>query len=211
MKTIRILIADDHALLRETWGVILNTHPSFNVIAVCGTGEEAVQLAKELRPDVVIMDINLPGINGIQATSLIRKYAPAAKILAVSLHTQPAYAQKMMHSGASGYVTKTSGRLEMMQAIEEISEGKKYLCLHIKEILAKQVMESSEDEGFNSLTPRAIEIILLIKKGQSSKVIAGNLQLSTKTVDVHRHNILRKLKLRNSVELVDFANRRGLV
>lgn len=212
MKSINILIADDHTLIRETWSLILNTHPGFNVIAICGTGEEAVQLAKQHRPDIVIMDINLPGMNGIEATALIRKYAPAAKILAVSLHTQPAYAQKIMLNGASGYVTKSSGRQEMIKAIDEIFAGRKYVCNHIKDILAQQTMYNEDhDKGFNSLTAREIEIIGLIKKGDSSKEIAVSLNLATKTVDVHRYNILKKLKLKNSAEVVDYVNKRGLL
>ncbi len=211
MKSITILIADDHTLIRETWSFILNTDPRFKVIAACGSGEDAVELAKQLRPDIVIMDINLPGINGIEATALIRKYAPAVKIVAVSLHTQPAYAQKIMQNGASGYVTKSSGRQEMVKAIEEIFFGKKYICNHIKEIIAEQTMYSGYPQKvFHSLTSREIEIISLIKKGDSSKEIAASLYLSTKTVDAHRHNILKKLKLKNSAELVDYVNKRGL-
>jgi DNA-binding NarL/FixJ family response regulator len=208
MKSINILIADDHTLIRETWSFILNTHPGFNVIAICGSGEEAVELAKQLRPDIVIMDINLPGINGIEATALIRKYAPVAKILAVSLHTQPAYAQKIMQNGASGYVTKSSGREELVKAIEEIFLGKKYVCNNIKEIIAEQMMYSEgQQKGIHSLTNREIEIISLIKKGDTSKEIAGSLNLSTKTVEVHRYNILKKLKLKNSVALVEYVNK----
>ena len=212
MKSITILIADDHTLVRETWSFILNTDPRFNVIAACGTGEEAVELAKQLRPDIVIMDINLPGINGIEATALIRKYAPAAKILAVSLHTQPAYAQKMIQNGASAYVTKSSGKEEMVKAIEEIFAGKKYVCNQIKDILTQQTMYNEDHEkGFSSLTAREIEIIALIRKGDSSKEIAASLHLASKTVDVHRYNILKKLKLKNAAEVVDYVNKRGLL
>jgi DNA-binding NarL/FixJ family response regulator len=211
MKSITILIADDHTLIRETWSFILRTDPRFNVIAACGSGEEAVELAKQLRPDIVIMDINLPGINGIEATALIRKYAPGAKIVAVSLHTQPAYAQKMMQNGASGYVTKCSGREEMVKAIEEIFLGKKYVCNNIKEIIAEQMIDSDgQQKGIHSLTAREIEIISLIKKGDTSKEIAVSLNVAAKTVEVHRYNILKKLKLKNSVALVEYVNKRSL-
>jgi two-component system invasion response regulator UvrY len=207
-----ILIADDHTLVRETWTVILNTDPRFKVIATCGTGEKAVELAKQLRPDIVIMDINLPGISGIEATVLIRKYAPGAKIVAVSLHTQPAYAQKMMKSGASGYVTKGSGREEMVKAIEEIFLGNKYICNDMKNIIAEQkICSEGLEKGSHSLTAREIEIIPLIAKGNKSKEIAGMLNRSIKTVEVHRHNILKKLNLKNSVELVEYAHKTGLV
>jgi len=140
MNSITILIVDDHTLIRETWSFILNADSRFNVIAACGSGEEAVELAKQFRPHIVLMDINLPGINGIEATALIRKYAPGTKIVAISLHTQPAFVQKIMQNGASGYVTKNSGRQEMVKAIEEIFFGKKYICNNIKEIIAEQMM-----------------------------------------------------------------------
>jgi DNA-binding NarL/FixJ family response regulator len=209
---ITILIADDHTLIRETWSFVLNIDPRFNVIAECGSGEEAVELAKQLHPDIVIMDINLPGINGIEATALIRKCAPGTKIVAVSLHTQPVYAQKMMKNGASGYVTKSSGRQEMVKAIEEIFSGKKYICNNIKEIIAEQMIYSGgQPKGFHALTAREIQIISLIKKGDSSKEIAASLYLATKTVEAHRYNILKKLKLKNSAELVEYVNKRSLV
>jgi two-component system invasion response regulator UvrY len=208
MNSITILIVDDHTLIRETWSFILNADSRFNVIAACGSGEEAVELAKQFRPHIVLMDINLPGINGIEATALIRKYAPGTKIVVISLHTQPAFVQKIMQNGASGYVTKNSGRQEMVKAIEEIFFGKKYICNNIKEIIAEQMMfNDGQQKGIHSLTTREIEIISLIKKGDTSKEIAASLYLSTKTVEVHRYNILKKLKLKNSVSLVEYVNK----
>jgi two-component system invasion response regulator UvrY len=207
MEKISILIADDHTLVRETWSFILNTDTRFNVVAESGSGEDAVELAKQLRPNVVIMDINLPGINGIEATQLIRKYSPNSKILGVSLHTQPTYARKMMQKGAMGYVTKNSSREEMFKAILEIQEGKKYICDEIKNILSEQVISGEEQHtGLNSLSQREIEIIAFIKKGFSSKEIADELNISVKTVEVHRYNILKKLNLRNAAALVNFIN-----
>src|SRR5438067_1206348 len=123
MEKITILITDDHTLVRETWSFILNTDERFNVIAECGSGEEAVELATKLHPNIVIMDINLPGMNGIEATQLIRKSSPSSRILGVSLHTQPTYARKMIQKGAMGYVTKNSSREEMFKAIIEVQAG----------------------------------------------------------------------------------------
>lgn len=207
MDKITILIADDHTLVRETWSFILNTDPRFTVVAESGSGEEAVELAKNLRPMIVIMDINLPGMNGIEATQLIRKFSPGSKVLGVSLHTQPTYARKMMQKGAMGYVTKNSSREEMFKAIMEIQGGKKYICDEIKNILSEQVI-SGEDQntGLNSLSQREIEIISYIKKGNSSKEIAEALNISVKTVEVHRYNILKKLNLKNAAALVNFIN-----
>ncbi len=207
MKKITILITDDHTLVRETWSFILNSDERFKVIAECGSGEEAVKLAKELHPQIVIMDINLPGMNGIEATELIKKHAPHTKILGVSLHTQPAYARKMMQRGAMGYVTKNSSREEMFKAILEVHEGRKYICDEIKTILSEQVLSGQEPSfGFNSLSQREIQIIDFIKKGFSSKEIGESLDISAKTVEVHRYNILKKLNLKNSAALVNFMN-----
>lgn len=207
MEKITILIADDHTLVRETWSYILNTDDRFSVIAESGSGEEAVKLARELHPDVVIMDINLPGINGIEATQQIRRLSPGSKILGVSLHTQPTYARKMIQKGAMGYVTKNSSREEMFKAILEIQEGRKYVCEEIKNILSEQVINGDEAQtGLNSLSQREIEIIKFIKQGYSSKEIADALNLSVKTVEVHRYNILKKLNLKNAAALVNFIN-----
>ena len=207
MEKITILIADDHTLVRETWSFILNNDPRFKVVAECGSGEEAVEKAKNLRPNIVIMDINLPGMNGIETTPLVRKYSPASKILGVSLHTQPAYAKKMMQAGALGYVTKNSGREEMFKAIIEIWEGRKYICNEIKNILSDQLLHDEQPKhNINSLSLREIEVIGKIKKGYSSKEIASELNLSVKTVEVHRYNILKKLGLKNSASLVNFIN-----
>lgn len=207
MEKITILIADDHTLVRETWTFILNNDPRFFVIAECGTGEEAIELAKNLRPAVVIMDINLPGMNGIEATQLIRKYSPSSKILGVTLHTQPTYARKMMQKGAVGYVTKNSPSEELFRAIVEVNEGKKYVCEEIKNIISEQVI-GGEDQpsGVNALSQREIEIISFIRQGYSSKEIADSLAISVKTVEVHRYNILKKLNLKNAAALVNFIN-----
>lgn len=207
MKKITILIAEDHTLVRQTWKEFLNADSRLEVIADCGNGEEAVQLASKVRPDVVIMDINLPGINGIEATRLIRKYNPGSKILGVSLHTQPAYARKMMQQGASGYITKNSSGEEMIKAIIEINSHRKYICTEIKNILSEQVVNGdAQVRGLESLSKREIDIIGYIKQGLSSKEIADQISISVKTVEVHRYNILKKLGLKNVAAMVNFIN-----
>ena len=210
MEKITILIADDHMLVRETWSFILNTDERFNVVGETGSGEEAVELSKQLRPDIVIMDINLPGMNGIEATQLIRKFSPASKVLGVSLHTQPTYARKMIQKGALGYVTKNSSREEMFKAIIEVSEGRRYICEEIKNILSEQVMGGDDQQGVNSLSQRELEIIRYIKQGFSSKEIAETLDISVKTVEVHRYNVLKKLGLKNAAALVNYINNSSL-
>ncbi|HEV7622346.1 MAG TPA: response regulator transcription factor, partial [Flavisolibacter sp.] len=205
IKKITILITDDHTLLRETWNYIFNSDPRFNVVATSGNGEDAIELAKKLCPDIVIMDINLPGISGIEATKLICKYSTGTKVLGVSLHNQPAYARKMIQVGAMGYITKNSSRDEMFHAILELQSGRKYISEEIKNILSEQVMNGVDQSGgLGDLSKRELQIIEGVKTGSSSKEIAEALNISVKTVEVHRYNILKKLKLKNAAALVNF-------
>lgn len=203
---ITILIADDHKLIRETWTFILNSDPRFKVIAECSNGEEAVEIARLQRPNIVLMDINMTPISGIEATQQIRKVSPASKIIGVSMHSQPAYAKKMLSIGARGYVTKNSSREEMIKAILEVNGGSKYICDEVKNIISEQLMEENQAPSINLLSEREIQIIRLIKQGSSSKEISSELNISLKTVEVHRHNILKKLNLKNTASLVNFIN-----
>lgn len=207
MKTITILIVDDHTLIRETWRTYFNTNPLFQVIAEAGNGEEAVELAKRLGPDVILMDINLPVMNGIEATEQIRKEVPSAKIIGVSLHTQPSYTRKIMQKGALGYITKNSPVEEMTKAILTIYNGQKFICDEIKNKLSEKLLvDKDEKANFNSLSIREIEIINYLKKGYSSREIAIALNITIKTVEVHRYNILKKLNLKKTAALVNFIN-----
>jgi DNA-binding NarL/FixJ family response regulator len=206
-KKIRLIITDDHALLREAWKFILDNDINFKVLAVCASGQEALEQCKQLRPDVVLMDINLPGMNGIEATHQTRKYSPGTKVLALSQHTQPAYARKIMLEGASGYVTKNSSKDELYTAIIEVYKGNKYVCREIKENLSKKFLSGETAKpGLESLSAREMEIVSYVKKGYSSKEIANILSLAVKTVEVHRHNILKKLNLKNAAALVNLIN-----
>ena len=207
MSKINILIADDHKLIRETWSYILNSDSRFQVIGECGDAQEAVELAKTKRPHVVLMDINMTPFSGLEATQRIRKISPGSKVIGVSMHSQPAYAKKMLQMGARGYVTKNSSKEEMIKAILEVNHGNKYICDEIKNIISEQLLDEKEDSpNINALTEREMQIINFIKEGLSSKEIATSLSISLKTVEVHRHNILKKLKLKNSASLVNFIN-----
>lgn len=207
MEKINVLIADDHKLIRETWSYILNSDPRFQVIAECGDSEQAVEVTKAKRPHIVLMDINILPISGFEATERIRKVSPATNVIGVSMHSQPAYAKKMLQIGAKGYVTKNSSKEEMIKAILEVNAGSKYICEEIKNNISELILEENKDvPNVNALTEREIEIINLIKEGLSSKEIASTLNISLKTVEVHRHNVLKKLKLKNSASLVNFIN-----
>jgi DNA-binding NarL/FixJ family response regulator len=205
---IKILIADDHKLIRETWTYILNndTDSRFKVVASCEDAEAAITLTREKRPDVILMDINMVPFSGMEATRRIRELWPQSRIIGVTMHSQPSYARKMLQIGASGYVTKNSSREEMMEAIVEGHHGNKYVCNEIKEIIQQAEEHPIALSGVNSLTDREMDIINLIKSGASSKEISTELQISLKTVEVHRHNILKKLQLKNSASLVNFMN-----
>ena len=207
MEKISVLIADDHKLIRETWSYILNNDARFVVVGECGDSEQAVEMSKTKRPQIVLMDINMNPISGFEATERIRKVSPGSKIIGVSMHSQPAYAKKMLQVGAKGYVTKNSSKEEMIKAILEVQSGNKYICEEIKNNISELVLEENKDmPNVNSLTEREIQIINFIKEGLSSKEIAEQLNISLKTVEVHRHNILKKLKLKNSASLVNFIN-----
>jgi DNA-binding NarL/FixJ family response regulator len=210
MEKITILIADDHMLIRDTWSSILNSDPRFEVISRCSNGEEAIKEAQKLRPKVVLVDINMTPVSGIEATQQIRKFSPASKIIGVSMHSQPAYVKKLLKLGAHGYVTKNSPQQEMFEAIEEVMKGNRYICSEVKTILSEQAFDE-ENSGANSLSNRELEIIKFIKDGLSSKEISSTLNISLKTVEVHRHNILKKLNLKNSAALVNYINESGLV
>lgn len=211
MEKISILLVDDHKLIRDSWSFILNSDPRFSVTAETSSGEEAIQLAKDQNPNIVLMDVNMTPVNGFDATKQIHKVSPESRVIAVSMHTMPAYAKRMLQLGAMGYVTKNSSKEEMITAIVEVSNGKKYICEEVKNILAQQELdENSSEADMNNLSRREIDIIKLIKEGLSSREIALQLDISLKTVEVHRYNILKKLKLKNTAALVNFINTKGL-
>jgi DNA-binding NarL/FixJ family response regulator len=211
MQKITILLVDDHKLIRDSWSFILNSDPRFSVVGETSSGEESVAIAKAKKPKIVLMDVNMTPVNGFDATRQIHKISPDSKIIAVSMHTMPAYAKRMIQLGAMGYVTKNSSKEEMINAIVEVDKGKKYICNEVKTILAEQELDENADEGdINNLSRRELDIIKLIKEGRSSREIALDLEISLKTVEVHRYNILKKLKLKNTAALVNFMNFKGL-
>jgi DNA-binding NarL/FixJ family response regulator len=212
MEKITILLVDDHRLIRDSWSFILNSDPRFEVIGETSSGEEAIEIARDKRPDIVLMDVNMTPVNGFDATKQIRKFSPGSKVIGVSMHSMPAYAKRMLQLGAMGYVTKNSSKEEMIAAITEVNNGRKYICDEVKNILAQQELDegSATVTDMNTLSRRELDIIQLIKEGYSSKEIALKLDISLKTVEVHRYNILKKLNLKNTAALVNFINTQGL-
>ena len=212
MEKITILLVDDHKLIRDSWCFILNNDPRFQIIGETSGGNEAIELARIRKPQIVLMDVNMAPLNGFDTTREIRKFAPGSKVIGISMYSMPAYAKRMLQMGAMGYVTKNSSKDEMFEAIVEVSNGKKYVCGEVKDILALQELEDEgvRQPGMNVLSRREIEIVHLIREGLSSKEIALRLDVSLKTVEVHRYNILKKLGLKNTASLVNFINSNGL-
>ena len=212
MEKISILLVDDHRLIRDSWSFILNSDPRFVVIAETSNGDEAIQMARDKKPDIILMDVNMTPVNGFDATKQIRKFSPGSRIIGVSMHSMPAYAKRMLQVGAMGYVSKNSSKEEMMTAILEVNAGRKFICDEVKNILAQQELDEGtpHTNDMNNLSRRELDIIQLIKEGHSSKEIAIQLDISLKTVEVHRYNILKKLNLKNTAALVNYINTQGL-
>ncbi len=209
-ETITILIADDHKLIRETWSFLLNADPRFKVVADTGDPHEAISMVADYKPQVILLDINMSPIDGFEVAHKIHEKNPQVHIIAITMFSQPAIAKKMMKSGASAYVTKQSSKDEMIRAILEVVDGHKYVCEDIRNLLAEQMMAEKNQPSMNDLSQRELEIVGYIKKGLSSKEIGARLQITTKTIEVHRYNILKKLRLKNTAELINVASQAGL-
>jgi two-component system invasion response regulator UvrY len=210
MKKISIMLIDDHTLIRESWRSMLGAMENMEVIAECGDGRLAGELAKNMRPDVVLLDINMEPMDGFKVLKIIRMLSPMSKIIGLSMRSEPANVKKFLRLGAKGYVTKNSPREEMILAIEEVNKGNTYICAEVRPLLAKQATEGEgEAPDLNSLTERELRILGLLSAGGSSKEIAEKLGIAVKTAEVHRHNILKKMKVKSTVALVLYVNSRG--
>ena len=209
MDKATVMIIDDHALIRDAWTMILTTNKRFEITDKIGDPAEVENILKTRMPDLVLLDINMSPLDGFEILSLIRKLSPKTKVIAVSMHNQTAYVKKMIKSGARGYITKNSSAQELLHGIEIVLKGGRYICKEVKNALATQMIEG-ERTKIDRLTVREIEIIKCLREGLSSKDIATKLSLTTKTVEVHRHNILKKLEVKNSIAAIEIANAYGL-
>ena len=207
MEKIRILIAEDHKLIRETWTFILNNDSRFVVVAACSDSCEAVVLAGKEKPDVILMDINMMPLNGFEATARFATVSPESKVIGLSFYAEMLFVKKMFAAGAKGYVTKNSGREEMVDAIIAVQAGHMFVCEEIRSQGFDATAGPDANPSFvESLTNKEIQISQCIRHGLRSKEIADKLNISIKTVEVHRHNILKKLHVKNSVSLVNLMN-----
>lgn len=211
--TLRILVVDDHEIMREGMCALLRKHPDLEVVGQAAEGRTAMEMAKELRPDVVIMDVNMPNLNGIEATRQIISSNPNIKILALSAHSDGISVAKMIKAGAKGYMLKESAFIELIDGLNAIREDRTYLCSKISYLMfteyVNMLTESEEADPFN-LTQREREILQLVAEGHSSKSISKTLHLSSKTVDSHREKIMKKLNIHNIADLTKYAIRERL-
>lgn len=210
---IKILLADDHEIVREGLRNLLEKQEGFEVVAEAEDGLTAVKKAKKLSPDLVIMDIGMPNLNGIEATRQILAESPHIKIIALSMHSETWFVSEMLKAGASAYLLKDSAFEELIQAIQASRSNKIYLSPSIAEKVIKNYITSFPRESFSPfsiLTQREREVIQLIAEGKSTKKVASLLFLSVKTVETHRQNIMEKLDLHSVAELTKYAIREGL-
>lgn len=201
-----IIIVDDHVLIAETWATLIGLDPRFSVVKVYDNTQTMLDEIAAVRPDIVILDINVFPISGFDAVEPILKFSPSSRIIAVSMHNQLSFAKRMIAKGAKGYVTKNSPKDEMYLAIEEVMQGRTYICKEISSKFADAFMTDDESSRLQTLTQREMEIIKLLKSGLTTDEIAAKLYLSPRTVDTHRGKILKKLGLKNSISLIKLIN-----
>ncbi len=214
MNTLRILIADDHDLIRKGIRMLIEERPGWNVCAEARSGREAVDMATQLRPDIVVIDISMPDLNGLEATRLIRKACPKCEVLVITHHDSDEMAAEVLDAGARGYVLKSDSDQDLVRAVEALSRHKPFFTSRITEMFlthrADGVADSSEAMR-HRLTVREVEILQLLAEGKTAKEVASALGIATKTSDTHRTNIMRKLNLHSIAELVRYAIRNKIV
>jgi len=215
MKKTRILIADDHGIVRKGLRLQLEQYEQFEVIAEAGDGREAVRLAEEMEPDVVIMDIAMPNLNGIQATAQIVKRKPNTGIIILSMHSDESYLTRSLAAGAKGYLLKDSADVDLFRAVQVVSQGKPFFSPAIANTLLEDYMRQLQQRGledsYDLLTDREKEIFQLLAEGRSNKDVAQQLTLSTYTVETHRTRIMQKLNLHNATDIVLYAVRKKII
>ncbi len=210
----RILLADDHVLIRHGIRNLISNNPTLEVIGEVGDGEELLEFLKTKVPDLLILDISMPKLTGIEAVSRVKKLYPAIKILMLTMHKNKQYFYHAMSAGADGYLMKEDSDEELLLAIKRIQDGKSYLSPFLSQDFADDVISAyrnNRSSPFETLTKREREVLNLVVEGHTSKVMAEMLHLSPRTIDHHRANLLRKFDMKNSVDLVNFAVRNGFV
>jgi two-component system, NarL family, response regulator NreC len=212
---IRILLADDHGIVRKGLRLFLENQSGFDVAGEAKDGQEAVRLASELSPDVVVMDIAMPVWNGIDAAAQIVKKSPGIGIIILSMHSDEGYVVRALNAGAKGYLLKDSAEADLVQAIREVAEGRPFFSPAISGLLAEQhiqqLAKKKLEDSYDLLTEREKQILQLIAEGKSNKEVASVLDLSPYTVETHRNNLMQKLNLHSTAEIVLYAVRKKII
>lgn len=211
--SINIVIADDHQLFREGLVKLLSNSTEITLVAEAENGEDAIAKAKEFHPDIMLMDIGMPMLNGIEATRIIRKSFSDIKILALSMHSEKEYIKDILDAGASGYLLKNCTYDQLIEAINSVYKGKKYLSEKVTEIVIQDYLEKKEKSKVteNLLSKRELEILKLFAEGKVSREISEILFISIKTVGTHKQHILKKLNLKTNADMVKYALKEGLI
>jgi DNA-binding NarL/FixJ family response regulator len=215
MNVIRILLADDHTVVRKGLCLLLESHPGFKVIAEAADGREAVAMAEAHKPDIAVLDIAMPLLNGIEAARQISEKLPQTAIVFLSMHSDEAYVLKALKSGAKGYLLKDSAEYDLINAIKAVSEGKAFFSPAISRMLVEDYMRQMRDreveDSYELLTTREREVLQLFAEGKPAKEVASILGLSLYTIETHRSNIFQKLNLHSVAELILYAVRKGVI
>ena len=215
MRSIRILLADDHTIVRKGLRMLLESHEGFHVVAEAANGREAVALAEQHQPDVVVMDVAMPILNGIEAARQLCGSGTPSSIVFLSMHSDEGYVLKALKSGAKGYLLKDSAEHDLINAVKTVSEGKAFFSPAISKMLVedyvRQMREQKVEDSYDLLTTREREILQLLAEGRSNKDVAVFLNLSLHTVETHRGHIMQKLNLHSGAEMILYAIRKGVI
>jgi DNA-binding NarL/FixJ family response regulator len=209
-----IVLADDHHIVRQGLRALLESEPSFRLLGETGDGLEAVRLVERLRPQVLITDVMMPGLNGLEVTRQVAKAAPQTRVLILSMYSNDAYVVEALKHGAAGYVLKDSQANDLVLAVKEVAAGRRYLspplCERELELYIRKV-EAVPEDPYETLTNREREVLQLVAEGRTSAELAERLFISPRTAEGHRANLMRKLNLQNHTELVRYALKRGIL
>jgi two-component system response regulator NreC len=215
MRKTRVLLADDHQLMRSGVRLMLEREPDIAVVGEASDGREAVSLAKTLRPEVVVMDIGMPSLNGIEAALQMTQHNPELAVVMLSMHSDESYVLRALKAGARGYLLKDSAEADLIKAVHVVAGGKSFFSPAVSKVLlddyVRKLSRSGTEDAYDLLTPREREILQLIAEGKSNKDVANLLNLSVYTVESHRSNLMEKLNLKGVPELILYAVRKGII
>lgn len=211
-RTIRILVVDDHPVVRRGLVSCLAEHPKLKVVDEASDGEEAVRKAVELQPDLMLVDINMPRMDGLQVTEALQRVAPRVRVVILSIHNKPEYVQRVMKAGARGYVLKDTAPEELIRILELIYAGEVFFSPEVAQTALNQLVSPrAKASGVTQLSQREREVLVLVARGQANKEIAGELGVSVRTVETHRERVMQKLNLHSVAALTRFAIAQGLI